>query len=159
VNRLRAWYAGLHDRERRVIAVGSVTVAVLILVFGVLMPLQGAVSGLHRRNEIKREDLAWMQVNRAIIGSTTLPVDRGEAPVVLVDRTGREAGLTDALRGTAPAGNGVRVQLDAAPFDDMIPWLVQLDESYGLAIESITLDRTAKPGLVNASITFSQSRP
>jgi general secretion pathway protein M len=86
-------------------------------------------------------------------------VDSGEAPVVLVDRTGREAGLTDALRGTAPSGNGVRVQLVEAPFDDMIPWLAKLDESYGLSIESITLDRTAKPGLVNASITFTHSRP
>jgi general secretion pathway protein M len=63
------------------------------------------------------------------------------------------------LRGTAPSGNGVRVQLEEAPFDDMIPWLAKLDESYGLSIESITLDRTAKPGLVNASITFTHSRP
>jgi general secretion pathway protein M len=159
MNKLRAWFAGLQERERRVISVGAVTVAVLILLFGILLPLEGTVSGLHRRNETKREDLKWMQVNQAIIAQTPLPVDGGEPPVVLVDRTGREAGLTDALRGTAPSGNGVRVQLEEAPFDDMIPWLARLDESYGLSIESITLDRTAKPGLVNASITFTHSRP
>jgi general secretion pathway protein M len=79
--------------------------------------------------------------------------------VVVVDRTARETGLTDALRGTAPNGNGVRVQLEGAAFDAMVPWLVNLDENYGLAIESITLDRTARPGLVNASITFTPSRP
>jgi general secretion pathway protein M len=158
VNKLRTWFFGLQQRERRALTVGGIAVAVLILVFGLLMPLQGAVSGLNRHNEIKRQDLAWMQVHQAEIASTAVPADRGEAPVVVVDRTAREAGLTDALRGTAPNGSGVRVQLDAAPFDAMVPWLAKLDENYGLAIESITLDRTNRPGLVNASITFAQSR-
>ena len=159
MNKLRAWYAGLQPREQRVVAVGAVVVAVLILVLGILLPLQSAVSGAARRNDSKREDLAWMQVNAAEIRAARqigCLRTTGEAPVVIVDRAGREAGLADALRGTQPNGTGVRVQLEGAPFDAMVAWLATLDERYGLAIESITVDRTAKPGLVNASITFSQ---
>ena len=159
MNKLVIWYAGLQEREQRALLIGGVAVAILILLFGLLLPLQGAVSSLNRHNAIKREDLAWMQLNQAEIGKSVLPPDTGEAPVVLVDRTAREAGLTDALRGTAPSGNGVRVQMDAAPFDAMVKWFADLDENYGLAIESITLDRTARPGLVNASITLAPSRP
>jgi type II secretory pathway component PulM len=40
----------------------------------------------------------------------------------------------------------------------LVTWLATLDERYGLAIESITVDRAAQPGVVNASITFTQSR-
>jgi type II secretory pathway component PulM len=76
----------------------------------------------------------------------------------VVDRVGRAAGLTDSLRGTQPNGNGVRVQLEGAPFDTVIGWVATLDQRYGLSIESISVDRTVKPGLVNASITFSQNR-
>jgi general secretion pathway protein M len=156
MNKLRAWYAGLQPREQRVVAIGGVTLAVLILVLGILMPLQSAVSSAARRNETKREDLAWMQVNAAEIraAGNQVPADTGEAPVVLVDRVGREAGIGDALRGTQPNGAGVRVQLEAAPFDTMVVWLATLDVRYGLAIESITVDRAARPGVVNASITF-----
>jgi general secretion pathway protein M len=160
MNKLRSWYAGLQEREQRVVAIGGVVLAFLILVLGILMPLQSAVSGAARRNEAKREDLAWMQVNAPeirLVGNQ-LPEDTGEAPVVLVDRVGREAGLAGALRGTQPNGNGVRVQLEAAPFDTLVTWLVALDERYGLAIESITVDRAARPGLVNASITFTRPR-
>jgi general secretion pathway protein M len=134
--------------------------ALLILVLGILMPLQSAVSSAARRNEAKREDLAWMQVNAPEIraAGNQLPEDTGEAPVVLVDRVGREAGLAGALRGTQPNGTGVRVQLEAAAFDTLITWLATLDERYGLAIESITLDRAARPGVVNASITFTRPR-
>jgi general secretion pathway protein M len=160
MNKIRAWYAELQQREQRVVAIGGATAAILILVLGILMPLQSAVSSGARRNETKREDLAWMQVNAAEIraAGNQLPADTGEAPVVLVDRAAREAGLADALRGTQPNGTGVRVQLEAAPFDTLVVWLATLDERYGLAIESITVDRTARPGVVNASITFTAPR-
>lgn len=160
MNKLRAWYGGLQEREQRMVAVGSVILAILILVFGILMPLQSAVSNSVARNATKREDLAWMQVNAAEVRSAGNQgaADTGEAPVVLVDRVGREAGLAGALRGTQPNGTGVRVQLEAAPFDALVTWLATLDERYGLGIESITLDRAARPGVVNASITFTQPR-
>ena len=160
MNKLRIWYGGLQEREQRMVAVGAVVVAVLILMFGILMPLQSAVSNSVARTASKREDLAWMQVNAAEVRSAGNQVvaDTGEAPVVLVDRVGREAGLAGALRGTQPNGTGVRVQLEAAPFDTLVTWLATLDERYGLAIESITLDRAARPGVVNASITFTQPR-
>jgi general secretion pathway protein M len=160
MNKLRAWYAGLQHREQRMVAIGGVAVAVLILVLGILLPLQSAVSSAGRLNETKREDLAWMQANAPEIraAGNQVPADTGEAPVVLVDRVGREAGLAGALRGTRPNGTGVRVQLEAAPFDTLVTWLATLDERYGLAIESITVDRAARPGAVNASITFTQPR-
>jgi general secretion pathway protein M len=157
---LQIWYAGLQQREQRVVVIGGVVVAFLVLVLGILLPLQSAVSSAVKRNQTEREDLAWMQVNAPEIraAGNQLPADTGEAPVVLVDRVGREAGLASALRGTQPNGNGVRVQLEAAPFDTLVSWLATLDERYGFAIESITVDRAARPGVVNASITFTQPR-
>jgi general secretion pathway protein M len=160
MNKVRTWYAGLQQREQRTVAIGGVTVAVLILVFGILMPLHSALSGAVRGNETRREDLKWMQVNspEVLAAGSQLPADTSEAPMVLVDRVARQHGLASALRGTQPNGSGVRVQLEAAPFDSMVAWLAALDERYGLSVESITLDRTAKPGLVNASISFTPPR-
>ena len=160
MNKLRAWYAGLQQREQRMVGIGGVVVALLIVVLGILMPLHSAVSNAVQRNQTKRDDLAWMQVNAPEVraAGNQLPADTGEAPVVLVDRVGREAGLASALRGTQPNGTGVRVQLEAAPFDTLITWLATLDERYGLSVETITVDRAARPGVVNASITFTQPR-
>jgi len=160
MNKLQTWYSGLQEREQRMVTIGGVVVALLILVLGILMPLHSAVSNALERNASKREDLAWMQVNAAEVRASggRLAESTGEAPVVLVDRVGREAGLATALRGTQPNGNGVRVQLEAAPFDTLVAWLAVLDERYGLSIETITVDRAARPGVVNASITFTQPR-
>jgi general secretion pathway protein M len=161
MNKLKNWYASLQQREQRVVAIGAIALGLIILIGGILMPLQSAVSNAVKGTATRREDLAWMRANAAEVRSfgAQLPADTGEAPVVLVDRVGREAGLASALRGTQPnATGGVRVQLEAAPFDTMVTWLDTLDRRYGLAIESITVDRTPAPGMVNASISFSQPR-
>lgn len=160
MNKLRTWFNGLQQREQRVVAFGAVVLALIVLVGGILMPLQSAVSTAVRANANKREDLAWMRVNAPEIRAAgfAIPADTGEAPMVLVDRVGREAGLSSALRGTQPNATGVRVQLEAASFDTMIAWLDTLDTRYGYALESITVDRGAAPGMVNASVTFTKPR-
>jgi general secretion pathway protein M len=160
MNKLRAWFDGLQQRERRVVAIGAVVLGLIVLIGGILMPLQTAVSRAVRTTASKREDLAWMRVNAPEVRAAgfALPADTGEAPVVLVDRVGREAGLAGALRGTQPNATGVRVQLEAAPFDIVIVWLDALDSRYGYALDSITVDRGAAPGMVNASVTFTKPR-
>ena len=158
--KLRAWYGGLQEREQRIVGIGAVALGILLLVGAILLPLHSAVSSAEKRTETRRADLAWMQVNAPEIqtGNSSIAIDTHEAPVVVVDRVGRESGLASALRGTQPSGTGVRVQLEAASFDMLITWLATLDERYGLAIESISVDRAARPGVVNANITFAAPR-
>ncbi len=157
---LRRRYAGLQPREQRMVGMGALAVGLLVLVGAVLLPLQTAVSTAQKRAESKRADLAWMRVNAPEIQAArgTVIMDSTEPPVVVVDRVGRETGLGNALRGTQPSGNGVRVQLEAAPFDALVTWIASLDQRYGLAVESITIDRADKPGVVNANITFAPPR-
>ena len=158
MNRLKAWYSGLQAREQRVVAIGAAALCVLIVLGGILLPLESAVSNAVKTQLTRREDLAWIRINAPEIQAGGAGVsDTGEAPVVLVDRVGREAGLGSALRGTQPSGTGVRVQLESAPFDVLVTWLATLEERYGFAIESISVDRAAKPGVVNANITFAQA--
>jgi general secretion pathway protein M len=159
MNKLKLWYEGLSDRDRSVVTFGGIALALIVLVGGLLMPLHSAVSSVTESNATKRQDLAWMRVNAPEIraASGDFLGNTGEPAVVMVDRTARAAGLTDSLRGTQPTGNGVRVQLESASFDIMVTWLATLDKSYGFAVDTITVDRTAKPGLVNASITLTQS--
>src|ERR1700719_3989239 len=100
MNKLRAWYAGLQERERRMVTIGGAAVALIILFAGILMPLASAVSSAKERRETKRQDLQWMRSNAPEIraAGNQMVVDSGEPSVVMVDRTGRAAGLTDALR-------------------------------------------------------------
>ena len=158
---VRAWYAGLEPRERRVLVGGAIAVAALVLIGGVLLPLHGAVATAVSRSERRREDLAWMRAHanavRAGSASVRAPIDG--PPLVLIDRSARDAGLANALRGTEPAGRGIRVRLEGAPFDAMMVWLGRLDQRYGVTVEAITVDHGAHPGTVDASVTLAPPSP
>jgi len=79
----------------------------------------------------------------------------GESLVVLVDRTGREAGLGGSLRDQSPSGeHGLRLRLEGAPFDALVAWLASLQQQYGVTIEAASIDAAGAPGLVNASLTL-----
>jgi general secretion pathway protein M len=160
IAKLKRRYDALQPREQRVVRLGAVAAGFLLLVGGVLLPLQTAVSTAQKRADTKRADLQWMRVNAPEIqaAGASAMIDSTDAPVVVVDRVGRESGLGSALKGTQPSSNGVRVQLGDAPFDALITWIATLDQRYGLAIESITIDRADKPGVVNANISFTAPR-
>ena len=41
--KLKTWYSGLQERERRVVAIGAAGLGLLIVFGGILLPLQSAV--------------------------------------------------------------------------------------------------------------------
>ena len=49
MNKLQAWYDGLQQREQRMVSIGGVVVAVMILLFGILLPLQSAAPRPYQR--------------------------------------------------------------------------------------------------------------
>src|SRR5258708_5965090 len=104
MNKLKTPDAGLQERGHRVVAICAIALALMIVIGGILLPLQSAVSRAVKGSETRREDLAWMRANATEIRArgADIPSDTGEAPVVLVDRVGRETGLGAALRGTQP---------------------------------------------------------
>ena len=91
MNSVMEWYSGLQAREQRMVLIGAPVVVLLILVGGVLLPLESAVSRALQTEQSRRDDLAWMRLNAPEIrgAGASLAPDTGEAPMVLVDRIGR----------------------------------------------------------------------
>lgn len=153
--RIAQWFAALSVREQRILQVGGVLV-VLILVFGVLLPLDRSVAQAHERLLKKRNDLAWMQgVAPELAAAPQPPSVAGESLLVIVDRSARESGLAGALAGTEPAGpGGLSLRLQKAPFDTLIAWLARLAQQNGIRVDSASIDSAGAPGLVNAAVVL-----
>ena len=57
---MRAWYANLSERDRRVVNIGSV-VTVILVILAIIVPLNAKISQTRRRIETKQGDLAFIQ--------------------------------------------------------------------------------------------------
>jgi len=150
-----SWFAQLSERERRIVAAGAVLVPVL-LVLGVLLPLDRSVSQTHARLLTKGGDLEQMQrMAPELSASPRPPSSAGESLIVIVDRSAREAGLSGSLAGSEPAGpGGLSLRLQKAPFDTLVGWLARLAQQNGIRVDSATFDSAGAPGLVNAAVVL-----
>ena len=155
--RLEVWYAGLNPREQQIVRIGVIAGAALLVV-GLVLRLHGFVQNTEKRIAAKRADAAYIQSVLPELRAAPLPASGGQSLVTVVDRTTRDAGLGVSLKGTEPSGvSGVRVRLEGASFDQLVTWLLRIQQEYGLTIQAATLEKTDSPGRVNASLTFVRS--
>lgn len=162
MQQLRDKFNALQPRERIVIIGGAILVIVVAVYVLALAPLYSAVAAQSKRVAQKEGDLAWMQsvageVNVLSAANPTRPGPSNESLVVLIDRAARECGLGSSLTGQTPNGErGIRVRLESAEFDKLMVCLGTLQQVHSVDVESATIDRTAKPGLVNANLVLTR---
>jgi len=149
--------ANMNERERRMVMFGGIA-AVLLLLVGVVLPLDRSVARAHDRIEKKQEDLRWMQAvgpELASAGPAIAQPATQESMLVIVDRAAREAGLGSALTNSEPSGTGgLRVRLEKAPFGLIIGWVARLSDQHGISVESANMDGAGEPGVVNAGLVL-----
>jgi type II secretory pathway component PulM len=153
------WYARQSPRDRLMLRIGAFVVGAILLFWLVLLP-QSALSRARENAADQQRLLDYMRQvgpTLAAAGPGTALQPISESFVVLIDRTAREHGLAEALTGSPPAGNGAfRVSLEGADFNLMLTWLQQLATRHGVRVESASVNGSAAPGKVNASV---QLRP
>ena len=163
MQQLKDWFNGLKPRERILVAAGGAIVVLVALYTLAIAPFYGAVNARAERVAQKEGDLAWM---RSVAGemmslnasAPAAATPSNESLVVLIDRTARECGLGASLTGQTPNGeHGIRVRLESAEFDKLVVCLATLQQSHAVMIEQATIDRTAKPGFVNASLVLNRA--
>jgi general secretion pathway protein M len=147
--------SSLSERERRML-IGGAVAALLLLIFGILLPLNRSVAHAQARLAQKHADLSWMQsVAPEIAAASPPPAASGEPLLVIVDRSARESGLAGALAGSEPGAPGsLSIRLEKAPFDSLVMWLARLARQNGVSVQSATIERAGAPGLVNAAIVL-----
>lgn len=156
---LTVWYARQTERDRLVLRIGAFVVCAILLLWLVLLP-QRALERARENVARQQQLLDYMRqvgptLTAAGPGTAVQPI--AESFVVFIDRTAREHGLAEALTGSPAAGNGAfRVSLDGADFNLMLTWLHQLATRHGVQVEAASVNGSAAPGKVNASV---QLRP
>ena len=157
MDNLVAWFRAQSPRDQRVAAAGAVLV-LLIVIFGIFVPLDSSVARANTRIQRKESDLAWMRSvapQLAAAGATGAAPTSQRSLIVVVDSSARESGLGSALNSSEPGGPGaLRVRLDKAPFDTLVAWLAKLSQQNGIHVESGNIDAAGPPGLVNAGLVL-----
>jgi len=155
------WFDSLQARERLFVMTAAVFLAFAVLYLGIWMPLDRGQKSLSLSVDTWKTALADLrplkgQLQSSGSGQTT---GREQSLVVIVDNTLRERGLYSALQRSQPtAGNGIRVEFENVAFDDLVLWLGDLSNSYGLQVQSGSFSNPQdSEGRVNSTVTLERS--
>ena len=158
---MSAWWSGLSERDRRMLSIGGVVVAVLLFWALWFDPLLQSRRSLADSVKQAEADLVYMQAASQRLAAmqssgSASGFDRGgRSLLALADASAREAQLANVLKRIEPVSAGrVSVWLEAAPFDAMAGWLEQLQNRYGIRAEEVSVALAAAPGQVDARIVL-----
>ncbi|WP_455211324.1 type II secretion system protein GspM [Kaarinaea lacus] len=158
---MKEWFESLEARERQMIIGGATTLLVLSIYFLGWEPFINGLHDLQESTQRKQLDLAWMQSAakevKQLQATQTAPVrfTSGQSLLGVIDRSAKSKQLGDSMKRVQPDGTSkARVWLESAKFDVVIGWLEELERRYGVSIETITFEKQAEEGLVDARISF-----
>ncbi|MBT3092458.1 MAG: type II secretion system protein M [Candidatus Thiodiazotropha sp. (ex Lucina pensylvanica)] len=157
---MKEWWQSKTPQEHMALIIGAAAILLLLVYLLLWRPFNQALGKKALLVESQQLTLNWMQDNLDLVKNLRSQ-QRGksagsnEALLTLVDRTAKKIRLRQQIQRIKPQGdNAVQLWIEEAPFDTIIKWLGQLTQTHAIEIDSLTIDRQDKPGLVNARLVL-----
>lgn len=153
------WFQRQSERDQLMLSILGGVLLVLLLWLLILMPAQRfAFESLENYRQAS-DDLAWMKAHaeqaRALGPDSRQGREPGQSLLSVVSSTAGEHGL--GIQRTEPATEGgVRVWMDAVPFNNLAGWLDELARRQGVLASQIDIQRAGAPGMVTVRLTLSE---
>ena len=148
IENLKTWYFALTSRERVLVSVAGVLTAVVVVIFGILLPtmsaLEQAESGLDEAVQRRGRIEAAVEAASLQKPAAALPA---QADIDLVVTQGAAEKGFDLLKPTNSAPGQVDFRIEQARAPALLAWLSEL-ESQGISVSTITMR-----GGANGSVT------
>lgn len=160
---MRDWLDSLEARERMFVLGGAIVVAIALFYVLIWAPLDNRHQAMRESVDGWQRALAEIQPLRGMPVATATsarPQSAGQTPVVIVDQTLRARGLDRALRRSQPTtSDGIRVEFENVAFDDLVLWLGDLGDQYGMQVASGSFSPGSEgvQGRINATLTLERS--
>lgn len=158
---MSAWWSQQSTRDRRVLVVGSVIVAIFLVWSFIWYPMASERARLVSQLDNAKRDLAFVRVAEGeverlrSVGVRSHADRQGKSLLALADVSARGAGLEGVLKRLEPVGsNSVRASFEFASFDVLMGWIEGMARDYGVQITDFSADRIDASGLINARVTL-----
>lgn len=158
---LLEYWQNLADRDRKILLIAT-PVIILLLFYALLIdPWKRQIKIENQRMQTYQENVDWMQ--QASQEIKTIQAQQAnqqnkapqQSPLTLVDRIARAKRINNNITRVEPQGkDSVRVSIDEIEFDKFIDWIETLQRNYNIVIETASIIKKPKPGIIQTRITL-----
>lgn len=143
------WWQGLTTRERVMIGTLATLLAVVVLVYGVVKPVQAARA--QARADIRQAETLMARIRAAGRLEASPAAQASGPPQAIVTAAAATAGLQPTV--TQGAG-GLTAVLTDAPYPAIVTWLNDVSRTSTVGVRRVAIQRGATSGRVSATIEF-----
>lgn len=147
--RFDGWWSGRSRREQMMLGVLAALLAGVVLVYGVVKPLQAARASALQ--DIRTYETLTARIRAAGTLSAGQPQRRQGSPNDVILASAPGFGLNPTV---APLPGGARATIADGSYDSLLAWLADLSATSGLRIKRVDIQRTAAPSRVSATVDF-----
>ncbi|MFS2108412.1 type II secretion system protein GspM [Sphingomonas sp. Sphisp140] len=147
--RFDAWWSGRSRREQVMLGGLALFLGALVLIFGVVKPLQSARASALQ--DIRTYETYTARIRAAGTLSAGQPQRRQGSPADVINGSTGSFGLTATV---ASITGGARATIADGSYDSLMAWLADLSATSSLRIRRVDIQRTATPGRVSATVDF-----
>jgi general secretion pathway protein M len=150
-------FDALEKRERIFLLSLVVFLGALVLYFAIWSPIHDYYQSSLAKRDTQFSLIQYMRASekqaRAASGTTTSRLP-GQSLITDVSNSAQQLGI-QPNRIQPEGSTAVSVWFDNVVFNDLIGWIVRLNENQGIMVEQISIDRQDTPGVVNARVVLS----
>ncbi len=163
LNPLRDIWNKLAPGERRLAMAGGVVLGATLLYMLLWQPVQKELT--HLRTSVPEERIQLLRMRAQAASIKPLRARSGSPPAAgtllsVIEQSATTRGLrVFVTRMEADGGSGAQLALDAVPFNSLLSWLADLQDSHSLLVETVSMDAHTTPGTVNAKLKLRIETP
>ncbi|WP_105200009.1 MULTISPECIES: type II secretion system protein GspM [unclassified Pseudoalteromonas] len=148
---LTNYWQSLKPQEQRLLSIAGVIFIIFFFVMVIYRPLNNAVAEAKQELSKQQELLQFVQQSVVQIkaqGGSVKAVSSGNVTQVVNSTRSR---YQIEIARMQPSGEGLRLNIDSVPFNQLLSWLDDIVKNHGVTISNIELSLDPKPGHVRVS--------
>ena len=152
---LKMWFAALSQREQRMVGVAGVLAALVVLIFGIILPSLSAIKQAEIAHDeaVQRRGRIEATVDAALAQKPAASIVSGANIDLIVTQAAAEKGF-DLVKSAGAAPGQMSFRMDQARAPALFAWLAGM-EAQGIAVRSMTL-RSGTNGSVTVDAQLQQ---
>jgi len=161
---MKDWWDSLQSRERYMVLVASVLVALLILYWAIWTPIASSRDNKQNRVNVKRDTVIWMsqkkqevehlkRINPNLFRQST----DNRSLLSIVDTGAKQMGIRPAITKIEPKGDDkVQLTMENIAFDYLIVLLGELERRNNVEVADASLNRSDQIGKITGRVTLAR---
>lgn len=151
MDQIKQWYSELESSEQRIVMILGILFILVILIFGLLMPINQTVDSLQTKVSSSQNSVDQWKQSIPILRANRGRASSNQSLNSVVTSSTRQFNL-NVSRVQEKGEDEMQVWLDNVVFNDCLNWISQLEKRYKVKVASINIRNKDRNGLINLDV-------